>query len=86
MVYHGTVRNGVIVLDQPAPQFEGRRVAVDLISDDTVTDAALASPHGQPTIWQKLAKLSGTVESSQTDASVNHDHYLYGAPKRDDAK
>lgn len=29
-------------------------------------------------IWQ----IVGTVESDVTDGSINHDHYIYGTPKR----
>ena len=29
-------------------------------------------------IWQ----IVGTVESDITDGSINHDHYIYGTPKR----
>ena len=29
-------------------------------------------------LWQ----IVGTVESEITDGSINHDHYIYGTPKR----
>ena len=32
-------------------------------------------------LWNTLVKLAGTVEGPE-DWSVEHDHYLYGTPKR----
>src|SRR6266849_8612916 len=42
--------------------------------------------NGRP-IWEIIAEISsqappGTWDDVPTDGSVNHDHYLYGAPKR----
>lgn len=41
---------------------------------------------GRP-IWEIIEEISslappGTWDSVPTDGSVNHDHYLYGAPKK----
>jgi hypothetical protein len=43
-------------------------------------------PNGQP-IWQIIEQIvsgapPGTWDDVPTDGSVNHDHYLYGAPKQ----
>ncbi len=34
--------------------------------------------------WENdpLFKLAGVFESEEGDLSINHDHYLYGAPKK----
>ncbi len=34
--------------------------------------------------WENdpIFKLAGIFESKESDLSINHDHYLYGAPKR----
>ncbi len=49
--------------------------------------AASATPTCEPDSWDSfLQQRSGTaVEGLPTDFSVNHDHYLHGAPKRDPA-
>jgi hypothetical protein len=36
----------------------------------------------QPTVWQKLAALSGTIKDMPSDFAANHDYYLHGLPKR----
>ncbi len=40
------------------------------------------SPDKQPNdVWQLLERLAGTIDGP-TDWSAEHDHYLYGTPKR----
>lgn len=77
MVYHGTYRNGVVVLEEPADLVEGQQVRV--------LPEASAPQSGAPSTTQKLADaISGVIPDDPTDASRNHDHYLYGSPKRDE--
>ncbi|MGB8354018.1 MAG: hypothetical protein WCD79_09050 [Chthoniobacteraceae bacterium] len=39
--------------------------------------------HAPKTGWgTALAEIAGTAEDLPTDLSINHDHYLYGTPKR----
>lgn len=45
-------------------------------------------PADQQTIWQKIDELMAEVpdeewEKVPTDGSYQHDHYLYGTPKRE---
>ena len=45
-----------------------------------------ASENSRP-IWEVIAEISGEIpdeewEKLPSDGSVNHDHYLYGAPKK----
>ena len=65
----GIVLNGTIVLDEGTALPDGLKVTV------TATDEAA------PTIWQKLLKIAGTAKDLPSDASEQHDHYLYGTPK-----
>ncbi|MBM3333475.1 hypothetical protein FJY63_02325 [Candidatus Sumerlaeota bacterium] len=78
MTYRGHVRNGTVALDEPAVLPEGAEVEVSVrgpsLSD---TDADTG-----PTWAERLASVIGKAENLPPDASVNHDHYLYGAPKR----
>jgi len=41
-----------------------------------------ANPKPRPrTLAERLANVKGKAPGLPADASVNHDHYLYGAPK-----
>ena len=46
--------------------------------------AELAKAQGvQPeNIWDVLARYAGTFDGLPEDMAMNHDHYLYGTPKR----
>ncbi len=70
MAYKGHMKNGVIILDESAPFEEGTEVRVDCVKETP------------PTIAERLAPIIGTVDGLPEDASENHDHYLYGAPKK----
>ena len=37
----------------------------------------------QPSIWEKLRSLAGSVKGLPEDFAANHDHYLHGLPKRE---
>jgi hypothetical protein len=74
MTYRGHIKNGVVVLDQPQELPEGAEVKVEL-----------AEPAPHPSLWDKLREVAGTVEGLPSDFGRNHDHYLYGTPKRDEA-
>jgi non-ribosomal peptide synthetase component E (peptide arylation enzyme) len=76
MTYRGTVRQGVVVLEPGAALGEGTVVEVH-----PVEVPAKAQPPGE-TIWDKLLKLSGSARGLPSDAAREHDHYLYGTPKR----
>ena len=72
MTYHGRVKNGVIVLDEPADLPDGAEVEVAPIANE-----------GQPPTWAEIFKdLIGKAEGLPADASSHHDHYLYGVPKQ----
>ena len=72
MTYRGRVKNGQITLDEPVQLPEGAEVHVNLIENG----------EKRPTIWDKLLELAGTVEGLPPDMAENHDHYLYGTPKK----
>ncbi|MEX2169375.1 MAG: hypothetical protein WD851_08690 [Pirellulales bacterium] len=71
MTYRGHVKNGQIALDEPVELPDGTEVNVEVVQNG----------EGQPTIWDKLLEMAGTVEGPE-DWAHNHDHYLYGTPKR----
>ncbi len=73
MTLHGTVVNGVIVLDASHPLPEGTRVDVVVQKPaEETTEPTLAN----------LFPLAGTASDLPEDMAAQHDHYLHGTPKR----
>ena len=79
MVYRGRVKNGVVVLDSSSALPEGVEVRVEIVPAES--EGPLLDEHGQ-TLGQKLMKYAGRAVGLPEDAAVQHDHYLYGTPKR----
>jgi hypothetical protein len=74
MVLDGTIRNGMIVLDQPPTFPEGTRVEVAL------KEKPQPETH-KPTLLG-LLKFAGTLSDMPSDFAAEHDHYIHGTPKR----
>lgn len=73
MTFRGKIKNGAVVLDQPVPLPDGAEVEI--------TPTADAEP--LPPTWAEVFKdFIGKAEGLPSDSSINHDHYLHGAPKR----
>jgi hypothetical protein len=72
MTYRGQVKNGQITLDEPVCLPEGAEVSIEIVENGQT----------QPTIWDKLLELAGTVKGLPPDMAKNHDHHLYGTPKQ----
>jgi predicted DNA-binding antitoxin AbrB/MazE fold protein len=79
MVYRGHVEKGVVVLDDPVTLPEGSEVKIEL-SNRGDTESSL-DENGE-TLGQKLLKHAGKAVGLPPDLAVNHDHYLYGTPKK----
>jgi len=77
MTYNGHVEKGMVVLDEPAALAEGTRVRIEVLPA-----ADTAEPKRIPSLAERLAPIIGKAKSLPEDAAENHDHYLYGAPKR----
>jgi hypothetical protein len=74
------VKGGVVVLEGPKAPPEGARVSVRVLASH-----ARRVPKGRKraqTLYDRLRNVIGKAEGMPPDASVNIDHYLYGAPKR----
>lgn len=78
MTYRGTVREGVVVLDEPVRLPDGARVDVSLVEEK----AGVPGTDNVPSVLDQLKDLAGTVEGLPADIAENHDHYLYGTKKR----
>jgi hypothetical protein len=72
MLLEGTIVNGRVVLDQPEALPEGTRVEV------------MEKPAAKPrsALAERLLRHAGTVPDLPVDLADQHDHYLYGTPKR----
>jgi len=79
MTYRGRIKNGVVVLEGPAALPEGAEVEVQLVDRPEPRDPDRAP---SPTLASRLAPFIGKLEGLPSDLSINHDHYLYGVPKR----
>lgn len=77
MTYRGHVKNGQIAFDEQVSLPEGAAVCVEVVESPSETGAV-----GEATIWAKLLEIAGTVEGLPPDMAENHDHYLYGVPKK----
>lgn len=78
MTYRGHVSEGKVVLHNTLELPEGTEVEVDvrLISDQPAPSSDTS------TLRERLATFIGIANDLPADASENHDHYLYGTPKR----
>ena len=79
MTYRGTFRKGVVVLDGGVTLDEGTPVEVQPLPRPS--ESLPEKTGSRPTIWEKLAAMSGRVEDFPPDAARNLDHYLYDTPK-----
>ena len=71
MTLEGRVQNGAIVLEPPIQLPEGARVRVEILSSDS-----------GPTLFDHIGHLAGKAKHLPPDAAAQHDHYLYGTPKK----
>jgi hypothetical protein len=78
MVYRGHVENGTVRLDDAPPLPEGASVEVRLASE------IASDEEGEeiPSVYETLKDFVGMADGLPPDMSLNHDHYLYGVPKR----
>lgn len=79
MIYRGHVKNGTVVLDPPDALPDGVLVRIEVVPSQP--EEPLLDEEGQ-TLGDKLMKFAGRAVGLPEDAARNHDHYLYGAPKR----
>lgn len=77
MTYKGTVKNGMVVLEGPGSLPEGTSVSVRPLKT-----AAAAKKRRTRTLYDGLKPFIGMARGLPPDASMNVEHYLYGAPKQ----
>jgi hypothetical protein len=74
----GKVENGKILALEPiSDSYEGKKVIITL-ADESEADNKAG--------WQKLFAVleENRIDAEITDLAHQHDHYLYGKPKRED--
>jgi hypothetical protein len=75
MTYRAHIRNGVAVLDDAVTLGEGTAVLIEPI--ETTAAAGKAG-----SIAELLRDVAGKGQGLPADGSTQHDHYIYGSPKR----
>ena len=79
MTYRGHIKDGLVVLDDPISLPDGTTVTIAVRPVDLV---ACPSPDRKDTLSESLLRFAGAVQGLPSDLARNHDHYLYGTPKR----
>ena len=77
MTLHGQVRGGVIVFEPPVALPEGAKVQVEVIQPQAEAVAAEAQ-----SLYDRLKPFVEAAKGLPSDLAAQHDHYLYGTPKR----
>ena len=77
MNLQGHMENGHIILDESVDLPDGTKVRVEVLPDETEKDI-----RSIPTLLERMKPFVGILEGLPEDAALNHDHYLYGTPKK----
>lgn len=80
----GKVMKGKVVLEKPRAFPEGTEVEVRPVKarKSAARKPKPAKPKTKPrSLTERLRTVIGKAKNLPPDASVNHDHYLYGLPK-----
>jgi hypothetical protein len=76
MSFTGHVQDGAVVMDEPLPLPNGTAVEVN------PTPKKTTPPNPHPTLLEVLGDLVGCIKDGPEDGALQHDHYLYGTPKK----
>ena len=82
MVYHGHIRNGVVVLDDASELCDGTAVTVRPVAAKNGQQLKPIRRSKRSAVGRGLSQLAGSAKALPADASENLDHYLYGRPKK----
>lgn len=86
MTVRGKVKNGKVLLDKPRAFPDGTEVEVrrakarKAAARKTKPAKAKSRPRS---LADRLRNVIGKAKHLPPDASINHDHYLYGVPKQE---
>ena len=73
---HGTVKNGVIVLENGSHLADGTQVDILAKFDDA------AETRAQENLRDLMLRYAGIAKGLPSDFAKNLDHYIHGAPRR----
>ena len=80
MSFTATVQNDTIKLPPGVHLPDGTKVSVE---PEAMPPTAKTAESPRQTFGQRYAKYIGILKDGPPDLAENHDHYLYGAPKRE---
>ncbi|MEH2127632.1 hypothetical protein [Nostoc sp.] len=77
----GTFQNGVVHPNEPIEGHEGQSVIIVFVEENRTPQPATP----EDSDWGKLRQLikNCAVDTDISDLAQQHDHYLYGMPKRE---
>lgn len=77
----GTFQNGVVYPNEPIEGHEGQSVIIVFVEENRTPEPAMP----EDSDWDKLRQLikNCAVDTDISDLAQQHDHYLYGMPKRE---
>jgi hypothetical protein len=78
MTLKGTVRGGVVVLEEGTKLEDGTEVEV--VPRQQLTKPG-ASEGSVPTLYDRVKDFVGIADRMPADMAENHDHYVHGRPK-----
>jgi hypothetical protein len=81
----GMVKNGKVLLENPEALAEGTEVEVRPVKKRkrSANQRKQKAKSHHKSLAERLANIIGKAPGLPPDAAVNHDHYLYGLPKRE---
>lgn len=77
MTLQGHMENGHIILDESVDLPDGTKVRVEVMPSEAGKEI-----RNILTLCERLKQFAGILEGLPEDAALNHDHYLYGSPKK----
>jgi hypothetical protein len=83
MTVRGKVKKGKVLLDDPKALPDGTEVEVRPLRKRTASARPRKTKQPPRSLADRLRSVIGKAKNLPPDASVNHDHYLYGLPKRE---
>jgi len=81
MIIHAVFDGKIFIPEERVDLEPNTRYEIIIGEKVSQTSPTPAPLQPSPTVWDLLEELEGTIEGPE-DWSVEHDHYLYGTPKR----
>ena len=77
----GTFEHGVARPCEPVTEHEGHSVIITFLEEETTSVSSPAVPEDAWDALERLVEDCG-IETGIADFAYQHDHYLYGKPKK----